>query len=71
MKGRKLGNVRLALDSVAKTFYWRSYAAGLYSSNQPKFYKVKNEWLDLEYNQELLSFALCLRVSKTCLVKTL
>ncbi|XP_021663570.2 uncharacterized protein LOC110652309 [Hevea brasiliensis] len=61
VKSRKVENVRFVLDSATETFRWRPYATGRYSF---EFYKEKEEWRELGSNQDLLSFALCLRVSE-------
>ncbi|KDP39095.1 hypothetical protein JCGZ_00852 [Jatropha curcas] len=64
VNGTKVVNFRLALDSAAEAFCWRPYATGPHKSHFLKFCKEKEEWQDLGSNQDLLSFAICLRVSE-------
>ncbi|KAJ7014950.1 hypothetical protein NC653_004293 [Populus alba x Populus x berolinensis] len=65
VKGVKVENARLALDSAGETFRWRPYAnPGVRGWHFPEFYREKGEWLDLGSNEDLLSFSLCLTVSK-------
>jgi len=65
VKSVKVENARLALDSAGETFRWRPYAnPGVRGWHFPEFYREKGEWLDLGSNEDLLSFSLCLTVSK-------
>ncbi|XP_050217311.2 protein MAIN-LIKE 2-like [Mercurialis annua] len=64
VKCKKVGNVRLALDSAANTFCWRPYTTRSQGSYLPNIYKEKAEWKDLDTNPELFQIALCMRSSE-------
>ncbi|KAH7546683.1 hypothetical protein FEM48_Zijuj01G0227600 [Ziziphus jujuba var. spinosa] len=66
VKGLKLGDVRLALDSSGESFQWRPYTKKVVYWNGCKLFGEKAMWVpvgpQLDEQQELL--ARCLRVSK-------
>lgn len=57
-------NVRSAVDSAGKSFKWCPYAMVLDNLSRPTFYVEKEEWVSvgLDLNEEIESFARCLRV---------
>ncbi|XP_071722240.1 protein MAIN-LIKE 2-like [Rutidosis leptorrhynchoides] len=62
----ELEHIRIALDSGKDTFRWRPYAVFLDNWQFPKFYKEKDGWVVVEtdMDEEIVSFAQCLRVSE-------
>ncbi|XP_034678729.1 uncharacterized protein LOC117908971 [Vitis riparia] len=64
LKRLKIENVRMVLDSAQDCFQWRPYATTMSNWSFPKFYIEKEEWMvvDPYLDQELQSFAQCLRV---------
>ncbi|GMY31313.1 serine/threonine-protein phosphatase 7 long form like [Fagus crenata] len=64
VKGSEIEIVSLALDSAGESFQWRPYAMG--DCNFPKFYAEKEMFVSvgLGLDEELQSFARCLRVSE-------
>ncbi|WCJ32883.1 Aminotransferase-like plant mobile domain family protein [Euphorbia peplus] len=59
-KVSKFESVISDLDSAAEGFHWQPYLHGLHFN---KLYKEKEQWKRFACNQELLAYALCLRVS--------
>lgn len=61
----RITEARSALDKAS--FQWRPYAEGLANWKLPKFYAMKEMWVlsdsDHALDEEVLSFARCLRVS--------
>ncbi|CAL1384577.1 unnamed protein product [Linum trigynum] len=64
LRTRRVRDLRLALDSAGDTFSWRPYAISLNGWQFPDFYRGDGEWLDMESNESLLRYSLCLRVSE-------
>ncbi|CAI0379937.1 unnamed protein product, partial [Linum tenue] len=64
LRSRRVRDLRLALDSAGDTFSWRPYAVSLNGWQFPDFYRGNGEWLDMESNESLLPYSLCLRVSE-------
>ncbi|GMY24747.1 serine/threonine-protein phosphatase 7 long form like [Fagus crenata] len=66
VKGLEIESVRLALDSAGESFQWRPYAMAVNDCNFPKFYAEKEMFVSvgLGLDEELQSFARCLRVSE-------
>lgn len=67
VKGLNIENVRLVLDSCGESYLWRPYAIAVDNWLVPKFYKEKEQWVlfsSKEFDEELESFARCLRVSE-------
>ncbi|GKV42611.1 hypothetical protein SLEP1_g49994 [Rubroshorea leprosula] len=66
VNGVRVENVRMVLDAAGESFQWRPYAKVLNHWQFPKFYKEKEELVsvDLRLDDELFSFALCLRPSE-------
>ncbi|RVW99610.1 hypothetical protein CK203_021429 [Vitis vinifera] len=64
LKRLKIENVRMVLDSAQDCFQWRPYATTVSNWSFPKFYIEKEEWMvvDSYLDQELQSFAQCLRI---------
>ena len=62
----KVENVRLTLDSAAKSFLWRPYAKSLKNWSFPEFYRENEELVlaDSGFDIHLESFIRCLRASK-------
>ncbi|GMY31357.1 serine/threonine-protein phosphatase 7 long form like [Fagus crenata] len=66
VKGSEIESVRLALDSAGESFQWRPYAMAVNDCNFPKFYAEKEMFVSVGpgLDEELQSFARCLRVSE-------
>ncbi|PRQ31701.1 putative protein-serine/threonine phosphatase [Rosa chinensis] len=61
-----VGDMRRVLDSAGEGFMWRPYAMVIKNWNFPKYYVEKEEWVlvGAGLDDELLSFAMCLRVAE-------
>ncbi|XP_022735556.1 uncharacterized protein LOC111288863 [Durio zibethinus] len=59
-------DMKLAIDSAGKSFQWRPYAIAVNGWSLPKFYGDKEQYIliDSRLNEEIQSFARCLRVSE-------
>ncbi|WCJ32890.1 Aminotransferase-like plant mobile domain family protein [Euphorbia peplus] len=59
-------NVRSLLESSKESFKWRPYTRALENWDFPKFYREEEMWFstDSDLDDDLLSFIMCLRVSK-------
>ncbi|XP_075669740.1 uncharacterized protein LOC142639450 [Castanea sativa] len=67
VNGSKIASVRSALDSCGESFLWRPYARAVNDCNFPKFYAAEKEkYISVGpgLDEELQSFARCLRVSE-------
>lgn len=68
VNGLKVENVRLSLELAGEGFLWRPYAMAMGGWKFPKFYSEKEIWVPVGVgpglDEELLSFARCMRVSE-------
>ncbi|XVF77545.1 hypothetical protein PTKIN_Ptkin14bG0053600 [Pterospermum kingtungense] len=66
LKVNVVGDVKLAIDSAGKSFQWRPYAVAVKNWSLPRFYGDKEQYIliDTDLNEELQSFARCLRASE-------
>ncbi|KAL6205521.1 hypothetical protein ACLB2K_022779 [Fragaria x ananassa] len=61
-----VGDMRGILDAAGEGFIWRPYAMAIKNWSCPKYYVEKEEWVlvGTGLDEELLSFAKCLRVAE-------
>ena len=66
VNGLKVENVRLSLELAGEGFLWRPNAMAMGGWKFPKFYSEKEIWVPVGpvLDEELLSFARCMRVSE-------
>nr|XP_011461012.1 PREDICTED: uncharacterized protein LOC105350524 [Fragaria vesca subsp. vesca] len=61
--GMNVENWRRVIDSSGEDFMWRPYAMAIDNWN-PRYYLEKEMWVCPGFDDELLSFAICLRVTE-------